>query len=75
MAAVKANAALSRGHFWWLFLAGLVSGIVGVSGVVACIIGLLFTVQLWYITYTALYFQVIREQLPPAPGQAPAPAA
>jgi hypothetical protein len=55
--AIKANATLTQGHFFgWLGIA-LLFGLILAAGVVACCIGILFTIPLYYCLMTAAYLE------------------
>jgi hypothetical protein len=64
--AIKANWELTRGHFWGVFGAILLIGIISIAGILGCIIGVLFTVPLGALTLTAGYLFIAgrREPLP-----------
>jgi hypothetical protein len=71
--AIKANAALTRGHFFgWLGIA-LLFGLIGAAGAVVCCIGILFTIPLYYCLMTSAYLEATASRpnldlLPDRPG-------
>lgn len=65
--AVKAAWHATREQKLMTVLLGLVSGIIGISGVVACGIGLLFTMPLSYVIWTAAYRQLAPAAAEPEP--------
>jgi hypothetical protein len=56
--AIQGSWVLSRGHFWGLFLVGLVMTLILLAGALACGIGVLFTIPLYELTLTAGYLLV-----------------
>jgi hypothetical protein len=70
MDALKANWELSRGHFWGLFGASFVIGLIILGGVLLCLVGVLFTLPLALLMQTAGYL-FLAGRRPPLPAPEP----
>jgi hypothetical protein len=68
--AMVLNWELTRDHFWGLFGAGVVLGLVAVSGVVLCVVGLFYTIPLAWMAQAAGYLLATR-QIARSPGATP----
>jgi len=63
--AIRANLVLVRGHFWGWLGASIVVGIVGAIGVLACGVGLLFTIPYSWLVMTSGYLLAVGSGRPP----------